>query len=324
MSPLRCLRTLCLVLLFILYSAPVAAQLVTGTITGTVVDATRSNIPGASVILENQQTGEARNTVSNDTGNFVFTAVPPGTYRVAVEIPGFKRYEQSGIVLSANERLPLGSIVLEVGELSDSVTVSAEGAAVQSESSELSAQLTSTQMESMAIRGRDVVAFLRILPGVAYGADVESPGGNFGTASTSINGTRPTGNVFFLDGVPGMDMSASATFSSTISFDAISEVKVLSNSYRAEHGSNGGAVVDVVTKGGTRDFHGSAYWYKRHENLNANDFFRNQQGVQKPLYRYSTLGGSIGGPILLPGGLNANRDKLFFFYSIENWLSRVP
>jgi hypothetical protein len=97
----------------------------------------------------------------------------------------------------------------------------------------------------------------------------------------------------------------------------------LSN-YQAEYGRNGGALINIVTKSGTREFHGSGYWYKRHEMFNANDFFSNRNGVAKALYRYNTLGASLGGPLYVPKTFNRNKSKLFFFYSFENWSSHTP
>jgi hypothetical protein len=101
--------------------------------------------------------------------------------------------------------------------------------------------------------------------------------------------------------------------------DAIAEVKVLLNNYQAEYGRNAGAFVNIVSKSGTRDFHGSAYWFKRHEQFNANEFFNNRRGQAKPLYRYNTFGGTIGGPVYIPKVFNTERNKLFFFYSREDW-----
>ena len=130
----------------------------------------------------------------------------------------------------------------------------------------------------------------------------------------NISGNRNSWNTVTVDGLVGNDLGSPQIFSGTINFDAISEVKVQLNNYQAENGRNGGAMISVVTKSGTKDYKGSAYAYKRHEKLNANDFFNNRSGIAKPLYRYTTLGATLGGPV--PG---AWRDKLFFFYSFENW-----
>lgn len=106
--------------------------------------------------------------------------------------------------------------------------------------------------------------------------------------------------------------------------DAIAEVKVLLNNYQAEYGRNAGAFVNIVSKSGTREFHGSGYWFKRHEQFNANDFFNNKRNAAKPLYRYDTFGATLGGPVYIPKVFNASRSKLFFFYSREDWRIREP
>src|SRR5947208_669593 len=127
-----------------------------------------------------------------------------------------------------------------------------------------------------------------------------TPGGNFGTTTPNINGNRATWNTMTVDGVVGNDLGSPQVFSSSINFDAIGEVQVELNNYRAEYGRNGGPVVNIVTKSGSKQFKGSAYWYKRDENLNANDFFNNRNGVAKPIYRFDTVGATLGGPVPMP------------------------
>ncbi|MGH9313316.1 MAG: carboxypeptidase regulatory-like domain-containing protein [Vicinamibacterales bacterium] len=303
-----------------LLAAPAAAQSVSGSISGTVVDSTQQVVPGAVVTLVNEQTLSTRGTVTTDTGDFVFSAVQPGRYTVKIEMPGFRPVERQNLMLPANERLSLGTIQLEVGGITETVTTTAEGTVVQTASSERSALLTDKQIEMVAVRGRDVMSLLRVLPGVAYGAEIEAPGGSFGTTTPNISGIRNTWNTVTVDGLVGNDLGSPQIFSGTINFDAIGEVKVQLNNYQAEHGRNGGAMVSIVTKSGTRDFKGSAYLYKRHESLNANDFFNNRNGIAKPLYRYTTVGATLGGPV----PLEKLQDKLFFFYSFENWDTRTP
>jgi hypothetical protein len=309
-----------LVLLVAGAATSVLAQSVSGSIRGTVVDATDQVIPGATVTLENEQTGVQRVVTTDDVGQFGFSAVQPGTYLVRVEMTGFRPLERRNTVLPANEQLSVGALQLTLGGLTETVTTVAQGTFVQTGSSERSALLTSTQLEMVAVRGRDVMSLLRVLPGVAYGAEIEAPGGSFGSTTPNISGSRNTWNTVTVDGLVGNDLGSPQIFSGTINFDAIGEVKVQLNNYQAEHGRNGGAMVSIVTKSGTRDYRGSAYLYKRHEDLNANDFFNNRNNIPKPLYRYTTLGATLGGPV----PIDKLTDKLFFFYSFENWDTRVP
>jgi outer membrane receptor protein involved in Fe transport len=304
-----------------LASAAAGAQSVSGSVAGTVVDQTRQLVPGATVTLVNEQTADARVTTSNEIGAFVFSAVQPGTYTVRVELAGFAAFQLQHTVVPPNEQVPVGALQLNVGALTETVTATSSGSIVQTLSSERSALISSTQIEQVADRGRDVVSLLRILPGVAYATPTDSPGGNFGSTTPNINGTRATWNTMTVDGVVGNDLGSPQVFSSSINFDAIGEVQVELNNYRAEYGRNGGPVVNIVTKSGSKDYKGSAYWYKRNEGLNANDFFNNRNGIAKPVYRFDTVGGTFGGPAPVPKG---GKDKLFFFYSFDGLKSLNP
>lgn len=300
------------------------AQTVSSTITGTIVDPSGQVIPGASVTLTSEATGESRSTVSNEVGVFVFSALQPGRYTLKVESGGFRPYQRTGINLSANERLSVGEIQLQLGPVTETVNVEAEAAVIQVASTGHSALLTSSQIEMIQVRGRDVISLLKLLPGVQYTSDPEAPGGAYGTSMPNIQGMRAQWTAISTDGVTGNDLGNALVNSATVNMDAIAEVKVLLNSYQAEYGRNGAAMINVVTKSGGREFHGSGYWYKRHEMFNANAFFNNLNNVPKARYRYNTLGFTVGGPFYIPGKLNVNRDKAFFFYSFEDWLIKTP
>lgn len=300
------------------------AQTISGTITGAVTDPSGQVIVGARVTLTSDRTQERRRSTTNEVGVFTFPALPPAVYSVAVENTGFKTFERTGIVLSANERLALGEIRLSIGSVTETVSVVAEGAAVQTTSAEQSAMLTPSQMTNLMTRGRDVISLLRLLPGVRYGDDPVSLGGSYGTSTPDIGGVSSQTNTMTLDGLLSNDIGTPRVFSAPISMDAIGEVKTLLNNYQAEYAGNGGAVINIVTKSGTRDFHGSGYWYKRHESFNANTFFNNRNHVPKALYRYNTLGFAIGGPIYIPNTFNRNRNWMFGFLSLEDWRIREP
>jgi hypothetical protein len=305
--------------LLVLLAGSAAAQSVSGSISGTVADPSHQMVPGATVTLVNEETGAQRVVPTNATGAFVFESVQPGIYTVRIEMSGFSTVERKRITLPASENLSLGMIGLAVGGIAETITTTAEGSFVQINSSDRSALLTDKQLEMVAVRGRDVVSLLRVLPGVSYQGESEAPGGSFGTTTPNISGNRNSWNTVTVDGLVGNDLGSPQIFSGTINFDAISEVKVQLNNYQAENGRNGGAMVSIVTKSGTRQYKGSAYAYKRDDRLNANDFFNNRSGISKPLYRYTTLGATLGGPV--PGSW---RDKLFFFYSFENWETKTP
>ena len=311
-------------LLLLLIAASLAAQSISGSISGSVLDPSGGAIAGALVTLVSDQTHETRTTSANEVGAFTFFSLLPGAYSATVAQSGFQGFERTGMNLSANERLSLGAIRLKIGDVTDKVTVEAVGSAVQTTSSERAAQLTSSQINMVLVRGRDVLSLLRLLPGVSNTTDPNALGDGTGAAMPYIQGQQYQFNTFNVDGVAGNDLGNPYAASSSTNMDAIAEVTVLLNNYQAEYGRNGGAFINIVTKSGTRNFHGTGYWYKRHEMFNANDFFSNRNGVAKALYRYNTLGATIGGPLYIPKVANGLKDKLFFFYSFENWASFTP
>ena len=319
-------RSIVLSVLFCALSAiGLQAQMtITGSVSGNVSDPSGQTVPGASVTLTSEKTREVHNTKTNTAGAFSFNAVPPDAYTLKVEHAGFKAYEKTALVVAANERIALGQITLTIGAVSETVSVSSEAAHVETDSSEQSADLTTDQVGNLTARGRDVVSLLRTIPGVSYQADQDTVGGQYGTGSPSIRGASSNQNIIAVDGVVSNDMGSPNVFSSVTTMDAIGEVKVILNGYRAEYAGNGGTVVQVVSKSGGRDFHGNAYYYGRNEALNANDFFNNRNKVKRPEYRYNTFGFSVGGPLFIPGRFNRDRKRLFAFYNLEELQDRVP
>src|SRR5262249_37738540 len=155
-----------------------------------------------------------------------------------VESAGFKAFQRTGLVVSANQHVALGNIALEVGAVSETVTVTAQGAMVETSSAEQSAQVTTNQLENLTARGREVVSLLRTIPGVTYQADQDSPGGTYGTPTPNIRGTNAYMNILAVDGVVSNDIGTPSVFSSVTTMDAIGEVKVLLGNYQAEYASN--------------------------------------------------------------------------------------
>jgi hypothetical protein len=309
------------------FAGLVHAQTTSALIRGTVTDPKLLPIPGAKVGLTDMSTANTRTTTTDSNGIFIFPALNPGTYQLQVESAGFKTLQQTGVVLAASEQRSVGSIVLQLGAVSESVSVSAEAVQVQTASGENSALISEDQIDNLQSRGRDPITLLRVLPGVNGSADNDAAGGAFGTATPTINGIRQNFNNVTIDGQNRMNTDVTGTDDALLSMDAIQEVKVLTNGYQAEYGRNAGGTVNIVTKGGTRSFHGTAYEFLRNEALNANSYLRKQTAstAGKPaLYRYNTFGGTIGGPVFIPGKFNTNRDKLFFFYNFEKFLITTP
>jgi hypothetical protein len=319
------IRRSLLALLVLLLARPLLAQMtVTGAISGTVIDPSGQVIPGAAVTLVNEKTGDTRRASTNNVGVFNFVAILPDTYSIRIERNGFKTYQQTGIVLTANGRVDLGNVQIQIGAVTETISVEAQAAAIQTDSSEKSAELSNTQLNTLTTRGREVVSLLRTIPGVQYQADQDSMGGSYGTGTPSIAGTSNNTNTLAVDGVVSNDVGTPNVFSSVTTMDAIGEVKVIINGYQAEYAGNGGPVVEVVTKSGGKEYHGTGYWYVRNEALNANDFFNNRKNVKLPEYRYNTEGASLGGPIYIPKIWNTQKNLLFGFYNIEMLQSAIP
>jgi hypothetical protein len=312
-------------MILVLAAAPASAQTLTGTITGSILDPTGGAVVGAAVVLTHGGTGVSREARSNESGYFAFTAAPPGAYILRCEITGFKAVERTGIVLTAGERLSLGDIELALGSVGERIVVEARGAAVNTEGSETTALLSSSQLNDMMVQGRDVVNLLRVLPGVSQiSGGGETLGGLFGNPVPNISGTRNNWVTMSADGQVGSSWDSTSYFNAITSVESMAEVKVVLNSYHAEYGRNMGPAINIITKSGGKDFHGSAYWYKRHESLNANDFFNNRSARARPALRWDNYGITVGGPVFIPGRLNRDRNKLFFFYSQEEWRTKQP
>jgi len=321
----------------LLVALPTPAQTLSGSISGTVVDQSDAIVPKADITLTNEATGETRRTVSNESGEFVFTAVPSATYTVAIVVAGFQSVRRTGVFLPAIARLPLGTIRLSVGDVTQSLVVASQGETVSAEGADIGGSITSHQLDQLNVKGRNPMSLLRTLPGVSTGVFVnggdksdldpdgmQSNGGIYGTLTAPMNGGRMFWNTITIDGQISSNPDWPGLFEAAVSVDAMSELRVTSSNYTAEYGRNLGATVTLVTRSGTKDFHGGANWFKRHEMFNANDFFLNRSGLPKPLYRYTNFGFSVGGPIYIPGKFNASRDKLFFFYSQEEWRTTNP
>ena len=297
-------------------------QGLTGSISGTVTDPSGSAVPGADVVLTNVQTSQTRQLRAQQDGDFVFAQLLPGTFRLQVSAIGFRKYEQNDIVLTATERVVVGMVELQVGDVSQTVEVQAQSARLQTESAERSGLISTQQTENIPLKGRDYLGLVRLLPGVVDTQNRNAPGWN-NFSGISINGNR-TGTVnLTLDGVSSLDTGSMTGPYLAPSVDAVAEIKVLLTNYQAEYGRSSGGTINTVIKSGTREFHGGAYYFLRNEALNANEFFRNRDGLPRPQYRFNYPGYFLGGPVTL-GKFNQKREKLFFFWSQEFLPRKYP
>jgi hypothetical protein len=293
------------------------AQTVTGSITGTVVDASGALVAGATVQLTNEISKQVREFQTASNGTFVFPDLFPANYDIRVTHPGFKGFVQNGIILGTLEKVDLHTLRLEVGDVTSTVEVKAEAARVVTDSSDHATDVNLKQLEQTPIRGRNFQAFIHDLPGVIDVGTYDQRGWNQNSAV--INGGQQGQVLVTLDGMAAQDSGApSLSTYQAPSTDAIAEVKLLTGNYSAEYGARNGGQYNLTIKNGTSQFHGSAYYYYRHEEFNANEFFNNELNIAKPKYRYENPGGTFGGPILIPGvKFNKMRNRLFFFWSYD-------
>ncbi len=301
-----------------LSAAIAAGQNIYATLNGSALDPSGAAVPGIKGTLVDQAKATTRSFSTESDGAFVIPNVAPGRYDVTIQADGFKTLVIRDVVLTAGEVRSLGRLTLEVGGLVESVTVEAQGTPVQVSSGERSGLVTGQQVNDIAVKGRDFASYLITVPGVV---DTSSQGreamARNALGGIHINGSRETSVLMTVDGMPSMDAGNNGVPDEP-NMDAIAEVKIMTSNYQAEYGRNAGGLITVITKSGSKDFHGSGYEFYRHESLNANDFFNNRSNTPKAPYRYRITGYSIGGPVLLPKiNFNRNKDKLFFFFSQE-------
>jgi len=309
------------VVTILMLSVGVRAQTSSGEISGRVLDSSGAVIVDAAVSLINQATGDTRVAQTDNSGTFIFVAVQPGTFTVTVKVPKFKAFEKRDLKLSASERLSAGELKLLVGDMTgEAVTVTAGATPIQTQSAERSSLVDSQELSTMMSIGRDVLALTRLLPGVVK----DEGGSGLGTQGAgTVAGVRESSNAVSIDGVLGNPRGDGNKLDTPIAMDSVAEIKVMLNAYQAEYGGSAGAIINLTTKSGGRQFHGAAYYYGRNEIFNANGFFDNREGNPRGRYRYNTYGYNIGGPIYIPGIFNRNRDKLFFFFSQERWPTKT-
>jgi hypothetical protein len=291
---------------------PLLAQTNVAQLSGRVTDSSGGALPGATVTATSEQTGLVLTSVTDDTGGYVFVSLTAGSYALRAELTGFKPVERTNFVLDAASRRS-ADFQLEVGSITETISIAAITSQVETQSGDVSRVITGEQVNNIALNGRNYAQLLQLLPG-AVATNTNPFGIGLNTTGQSINGVRSPSTYFMVDGADNMDNGANGAAITQPSLDTISEIKVLTAGYSAEFGGRAGALINVVTKGGTREFKGSAYEFLRDEKFDARGYF--DQGEPAPL-AFNNAGYTIGGPITL-GSFNADRSKLFFFFG-QDW-----
>lgn len=295
---------------------PLPAQIATGSMFGAVRDPSGLAIAGVTVNAIHVTTGRERSVATGEAGSFVLSGLETGRYTLTFSASGFKKIERKDIALSSGDRLAIGDVTLEIGAVTEVISITAQGAAVQTQSAERAEVITPKQIENLLVRGRNVMDLAALLPGVVAG----NPQEDLNSSSTLyVQGNRSTTNNITIDGVPATDMGNGSQLKLVVGQDNVSEVKILTSNYQAEYGRMSGSNIIMVTKSGTKEFHGLGSYFKRHEQFNANNFFNNRNGIAAPRYRYNTWTYNVGGPVTIPKLFNTSREKLFFFWGQEFW-----
>jgi len=310
------------------------AQSIYATLTGVVSDPTQALVAQASVKLKDSQSGSLRETVTNGEGYYTFASVPPGTYELNIEAKGFDKAHVGGIAMGGGEKRNI-NVTLKVGSTSETVEVSsAVDQVVPVDSGEKSSTLTTKELQNYVSVGSNAAEFIKIMPGFGI-TNGTSNKASFTGETIGINGNgdggsqSPLNGAYSYNGLPGnsLDITADGAHVSdpgcncatpvNPNSDMISEFKVLTSNFSAEN-QKGPAVISSVAKSGGKDFHGSGFFYARNYAMNANDWLFNKNGQTQPQNKYYYPGGTVGGPVLIPGTkFNRNRDKLFFFTGYE-------
>jgi hypothetical protein len=315
-SKLFALRWLCLWVAGVL---PALAQIGGGSLVGNVTDPTGSAVMGAQVKVTNVETGLTRSTETNDTGYFEFPLLPAGDYRLEAEQAGFRRATTRVFPINTGTR-PRVDLKLELGQVAESVEVVASAPIVNATTTDLGVVMETSKIESLPLNGRNFQQLVGLQAGVLPNPS-SSAGGRGGI---EFHGATAFGNSLLLDGVdmslgevPGTgNATGGGPLINTVSVEAIEEFKASGNAMSAEYGRSVGGVLNVTTKSGTNQFHGSIFHFFRNDNLDANSFFNNRSNLPKPSLRWNQYGGNLGGPIV--------RNRAFFFFNYEGAQVRSP
>ena len=324
-SPRR--RLMLLLAAVLLCPALAGAQAVTGTMIGRITDGSGAVVPGVTVTLTNTGTKLTRVVTTDTDGEYTAPSLPPGRYTIVAEIPGFKSVTMPDVALGVDQRLRM-DLKLEVGALTESITIEGTSPLVQTSSSELGTTVQEEQIQTLPLNGRNFVSLTRTVPGVSRGipgANIDGAGSLAwrASASFSANGQRPRDNNYMLDGVDNNE-----TWLQTVvlfpSVDALDQFKLQTSTYSAEFGRSLGGVVNLQIKSGTNVLHGSGFEFLRNDAFDANNFFNNRAGRPKPDFSQHQFGGTLGGPVF--------RDRTFFFTNYQGlrirqgqtYLSTVP
>ncbi|MEO8132253.1 MAG: TonB-dependent receptor, partial [Bryobacteraceae bacterium] len=307
---------------FFLLAAASMAQEFRATITGRLRDPQSAAIAGATVVATQIGTEAKFETKSAPDGSYTLPFLSPGSYRLTAEAPGFKRYLRDNLAVGANERLGL-DILMEVGAVTETINITSEAPVLQTTTASTGQVITSAQIENMPVSGRTPLALAQLAFGVVPNTDPRftRPFDNAGPSGFSMGGAPAQVNELLIDGAA--DNTGNLRVAYNPPMDAVTEVKAESFQADAAYGHSGGGTVNIITRSGTNDFHGTLYEFNQNSAFNATPFFTNKAGAKKPVSRFNQYGGSFSGPIRIPKIFDG-RNKLFFMFAYEGVKDALP
>lgn len=297
-----------------------SAQSDTASIAGLVRDPSGAVVTNASVAIRNEATGLERKTQTNEAGYYIVPSLPPGFYTVAVEATGFKKAVRTQNKVDANVALTV-NVTLEVGAVTETVEVVASVASIQTETATVGKVVQEEQIKNLMLNGRNPLFLALLKPGVRRNGSMSVFSFGLTSGGMSINGSRTQDLLITFDGAVGIRTRANGTSIGTADLETIQEMQILTANYNAEYGRSAGGQIRMVSKSGSRDFHGSFYEYFRNDKLDANSWSRNTAGQPRVAERFNQFGYILSGPAYIPGKWNTDRSKLFFLWSQE-WVRR--
>jgi hypothetical protein len=306
----------------VIFAATCAAQEFRATVSGRVTDSQNAVIASVKITAVQVGTEAKFETVTDSDGLYTIPFLPPATYRISAEAPGFKHYIRDNVAAGANERLAI-DIQMEIGAVTETLNVTGEAPILQTATASTGQVISSIQIETMPISGRTPLALAQLAFGVVPNTDPRftRPFDNAGPSGFSMGGAPAQVNELLIDGAA--DYTGNLRVAYNPPMDAVSEVKAESFQADAAYGHSGGGTVNVITKSGTNDFHGTLYEFNQNSAFNATPFFTNKAGAKKPVSRYNQYGGSFNGPVRIPKVFNG-RNKVFFMFAYEQVRDALP
>jgi len=313
-------RFFCASALILLMSAvALHAQTTNGSIQGTVTDPSGATVSGATVTGRNLDTGLTQATTTTDAGIYSLPNLPPGRYSVAVEAPNMKKYSREGVTVTTGSTVSL-DIRMQLGAVSDSVTVTADALQLQTATSDVGVTLQTSLIQNLPLEVpgtiRNPVEFIKLVPG--FTGNVGNDPGSNTNDNFKVNGGQTGSTDVLVDGVSISLVSPNIQWNKGVSSEGVREFKVLQSNFSAEYGESGDGIVSLTMRSGTNEWHGSLYEILRNRVLDANSWFNNRAGLKRNLDTYNDFGGTAGGPVIIPHLYNG-RNKTFFFFDYEGF-----